>query len=139
LGAGIFVTTVLDVIRRDVPIAILDASAATHMPDVIEGPYLPPVLGAIALEPARADDLPPNTFRLAGNSCLAGDVIGDYVFDQPLEPGSRVVFLDQAHYTMVKTNTFNGINLPAIALRRQDGKVEILREFGYEDFKSRLS
>ncbi|HUT56209.1 MAG TPA: carboxynorspermidine decarboxylase [bacterium] len=137
LYAGALVATVLDVVRRDVPIAILDASAAAHMPDVLEGPYLPPVLGALPAPPGCPP--PPHTFRLSGNTCLAGDVIGDYVFERPLEPGSRVVFLDQAHYTMVKNNTFNGVNLPAIILLKSSGAVETVKEFGFEEFRGRLS
>jgi carboxynorspermidine decarboxylase len=137
LYAGVVVATVLDVVERDVPIAILDASSSAHMPDVLEGPYTPPVRGAV---PAPAGCTPAaNTFRLSGNTCLAGDVIADYVFERPLVPGSRVVFLDQAHYTMVKNNTFNGVNLPAILVLRSDGRIETIKEFWYADFMMRLS
>ena len=114
-------------------IAILDTSAACHMPDVLEMPYRPPVSGS------RAAGEGPYTYRLAGPTCLAGDVIGDYSFDTPLTEGSHVVFEDMALYTMVKTNTFNGMALPDIVYRRSDGELERVRRFGYEDFKGRLS
>ncbi|NLE66614.1 MAG: carboxynorspermidine decarboxylase [Lentisphaerae bacterium] len=134
LNAGVLVARVLDVVRNGVDIAILDTSAAAHMPDVLEMPYRPNILGAG--EPgARA-----HTFRLAGLTCLAGDVIGDYSFDRPLEAGDTLVFLDMAHYTMVKNNTFNGLNLPAIALcDTRTGGIRVLRSFGYEDYRNRLS
>ena len=133
LNAGFLVSTVLEVVRNGMEIAILDTSAACHMPDVLEMPYWPPV---------RDSGKPGEkayTYRLAGPTCLAGDVIGDYSFDQPLTEGSQIVLEDMALYTMVKTNTFNGMNLPTIALRREDGEVEVIRSFGYEDFKTRLS
>lgn len=133
LNAGVLVTTVLDVINNEMDIAILDVSAVCHMPDVLEMPYRPNIIGA---------DLPgkkKHTFRLAGLSCLAGDIIGDYSFDKTLKPGDKLVFLDMAHYSMVKTTTFNGIKLPSIALIRKNKKFEVIREFGYNDFKSRLS
>ncbi len=133
LNTGFLVSTVLEVVRNGMEIAILDASAACHMPDVLEMPYRPPV---------RDSGKPGEkayTYRLAGPTCLAGDVIGDYSFDQPLTEGSQIVLEDMALYTMVKTNTFNGMNLPTIALRREDGEVEVIRSFGYEDFKTRLS
>jgi carboxynorspermidine decarboxylase len=113
-------------------IAILDASAACHMPDVLEMPYRPELTGA------GAPGDKPHTYRLTGNTCLAGDVIGDYSFAAPLRPGDRIVFEDMAIYTTVKNNTFNGVNLPSITLLRPDGSVSALREFGYEDFKGRL-
>ena len=133
LNTGFLVSSVLDTVENGITVAILDASAACHMPDVIEMPYRPPVLDAD--EPGGKA----HTYRLAGPTCLAGDVIGDYSFDAPLREGSRVVFGDMALYTMVKTNTFNGVNLPAIAIRRLDGTDELVRSFGYEDFKTRLS
>lgn len=133
LNAGYLISTVLDVVRNGMDIAILDASAACHMPDVLEMPYRPPVIGA---GEAREK---PYSFRLAGPTCLAGDVIGDYSFDAPLRAGGRVIFGDMAIYTMVKNNTFNGIRLPDIYLRRKDGTFELVRRFGYEDFKGRLS
>ncbi|MPN36958.1 Carboxynorspermidine/carboxyspermidine decarboxylase [bioreactor metagenome] len=133
LNAGSLFATVLDVVENDMQIAILDASAACHMPDVIEMPYRPPLAGAG--QPGEK----PYTYRLAGGTCLAGDVIGDYSFDAPLAVGTRLQFDDMAIYTMVKNNTFNGMPLPAIAVRRPGGKVELVRSFGYEDFKQRLS
>ncbi len=134
LNAGYLVSTVLDIVRNEMDIAILDTSAAAHMPDVLEMPYRPEVMGAG--KPGRLR----YTYRLAGLSCLAGDVIGDYSFDAPLEPGAKIVFLDMAHYTMVKTNTFNGIGLPSIAVcRPSQDNIKIVRQFQYEDFKNRLS
>lgn len=134
LNAGILVATVLDVVCNMLPIAILDASAATHMPDVLEMPYRPKVLGGG--EPGEK----PHTFRLAGPSCLAGDVIGDYSFNAPLAVGSKLVFLDMAHYTMVKTNMFNGINLPAIVrFNAAADTCDVVRRFTYEDYIGRLS
>lgn len=134
LNTGFLVATVLDVIGSDMDIAILDASAAAHMPDVLEMPYRPEIVGA-----GRPGEKT-HAYRLAGHSCLAGDVIGEYAFDRPLTPGSRVVFTDMAHYSMVKTNTFNGLQLPAIAKVTADTrKIEVVRRFGYGDFKNRLS
>ena len=131
LDAGILVGEVLDVIDNGMPVAILDISATCHMPDVIEAPYRPALLG----EPAEGV-----TVRLGGPSCLAGDVIGDYRFARPPEPGDRLAFLDQAHYSMVKTTTFNGVPLPSIALwDRSDDSLGVVREFGYQDFEGRLS
>ncbi|MBE6822230.1 MAG: carboxynorspermidine decarboxylase [Ruminococcaceae bacterium] len=133
LNTGYLVATVLDTLENGMPIAILDASAACHMPDVLEMPYRPNILGAG--EPGEF----PYTFRLGGPTCLAGDVIGDYSFPAPLQPGDRLVFTDMAHYTMVKNNTFNGIGLPAIALYNDTEGLRVLHRFGYEDFKNRLS
>lgn len=134
LNTGVLVASVLDIVRNDLNTAILDTSAAAHMPDVLEMPYRPRVLGAGA--PGEREF----TFRLAGLTCLAGDVIGDYSFDRPLAVGDRLVFLDMAHYTMVKNNTFNGVNLPAIALcDTRTGGLRVVRSFGYEDFRNRLS
>ena len=134
LNTGYLVSTVLDIVHNDLDIAILDTSAEAHMPDVLEMPYRPNIIGA---GEAGEKAFP---YRLAGHSCLAGDVIGDYSFDQPLKPGSKLVFLDMAHYSMVKTNTFNGLRLPSIAVMDSDnGEFRILRKFTYEDFKSRLS
>jgi carboxynorspermidine decarboxylase len=132
LNAGVLVARVLDVVRNEMDIAILDLSCTCHMPDVLEMPYRPAVAGG-ALPGEKA-----HTYRLAGVSCLAGDVIGDYSFDRPLVPGDCLVFEDMAHYTMVKTSFFNGIQHPSIAIQRGDG-VEIVREFGYQDYKGRLS
>ena len=130
---GTLSTTVLDIVHNGMDIAILDSSAEAHMPDTIIMPYRADVRDAgTAGEKAH-------TYRLAGNTCLAGDIMGDYSFDTPLAIGERVVFEDQMHYTMVKATTFNGVKLPSIAIQRLDGTVEIVREFGYEDFKNRLS
>ena len=132
LDAGVLVGEVLDLAHNQMPIAITDISAVCHMPDVIEAPYRPAMLG----EPDNA----PHVYRLGGPSCLAGDVIGDYGFGAPPKIGQRFAFLDQAHYTMVKTNSFNGVPLPAIALwNSESDTLRIVREFGYDDFKTRLS
>ena len=131
LDAGYLVATVLDV-QEENGIAILDTSAACHMPDVIEMPYRPPVVGGG--EPGEKA----YTYTLAAPTCLAGDTIGTYSFDAPLAIGSRVVFADMAIYTMVKNNTFNGMPLPAILTADEDGTTKTVRTFGYEDFKSRL-
>ena len=133
LQAGTLRTSVLEVTENGVQTAILDASAACHMPDVLEMPYRPPLSGA-GLPGER-----PFTYRLAGPTCLAGDVIGDYSFDRPLETGDVLEFQDMAIYSMVKNNTFNGMALPDIVLEREDGNRELVRRFGYEDFKGRLS
>lgn len=133
LNAGFLVSSVLGTVENGITTAILDASAACHMPDVLEMPYRPQVEGAGKPGEKRCD------YRLAGNTCLAGDVIGDYSFDEPLTPGKRLVFCDMALYSMVKNNTFNGMPLPAIAIRRKDGTCEVVKRFGYEDFKNRLS
>ena len=132
LDAGILVGTILDTGVNEVPFAITDVSATCHMPDVIEAPYRPAMLGE-----AAGDDTPT---RLGGPSCLAGDVIGDYRVPGGAEAGRRFAFLDQAHYSMVKTNTFNGVPLPSIWLWDSETDVlEQVSEFGYEDFRSRLS
>lgn len=133
LNAGFLVTEVLETIKNGIEVAILDTSAACHMPDVLEMPYRPPVRDSG--QPGEKK----YTYRLAGPTCLAGDVIGDYSFDTPLESGSRIVFEDMALYTMVKTNTFNGMNLPSIVYQKKDGSMELVRSFSYEDFKGRLS
>ena len=133
LQAGTLRTSVLEITENGVQTAILDASAACHMPDVLEMPYRPPLSGA-GLPGEKAF-----TYRLAGPTCLAGDVIGDYSFDRPLETGDVLEFQDMAIYSMVKNNTFNGMALPDIVLEREDGSRELVRRFGYEDFKGRLS
>lgn len=131
LDAGILVGEVLDTPENGMPLAITDISATCHMPDVIEAPYRPALL-----DEAEAG----HTYRLGGPSCLAGDVIGDYTWQRPLEIGQRFAFLDQAHYSMVKTNTFNGVPLPSIALwNSETDDLRLLRQFGYDDFKERLS
>ena len=133
LDAGYLLTRVVDIVNNGMQIAILDTSAACHMPDVIEMPYRPP------LQNAGQPNEKPYTYRLAGPTCLAGDVIGDYSFDQPLQAGDMLLFEDMAIYTMVKNNTFNGMPLPAIALQKLSGGIEIVRSFDYSDFKERLS
>lgn len=133
LNSGVLVASVLDVLHNEMDIAILDTSAAAHMPDVLEMPYRPAIVGAG--QPGEG----PYTYRLGGLTCLAGDVIGDYSFTKPLRVGSKLVFLDMAHYTMVKNNTFNGVRLPSIALRKLNQEIEIVRQFGYEDYRNRLS
>lgn len=133
LNTGFLVSKVLDIVDNDMKIAILDASAACHMPDVLEMPYRPNIIDA-----GKPGDNP-YTYRLGSHTCLAGDVIGDYSFKHPLKPGDRLVFCDMAHYTMVKNNTFNGINLPSIVLNSETEGIKIIKKFGYEDFKSRLS
>ncbi len=133
LNTGFLVAGVLDIVDNGMKIAILDTSAACHMPDVLEMPYKPNIIGA-----GKPDELD-YTYRLGGNTCLAGDIIGDYSFKQPLKPGDRVVFTDMAHYTMVKNNTFNGVNLPSIVLYNEEEGIKVIRRFGYEDFKTRLS
>lgn len=133
LQAGFLVSEVLEVVHNGMDIAILDTSAACHMPDVLEMPYRPPVKDS-GLPGEKAC-----TVRLAGPTCLAGDVIGDYSFDTPLKPGDQVVLEDMALYTMVKTNTFNGMSLPDIVWEGIDGKRKLVKRFGYEDFKNRLS
>ena len=133
LNAGYLVTEVLDTVKNGIDIAILDASAACHMPDVIEMPYRPPLYNS------GKDSEKKYTYRLAGATCLAGDVIGDYSFDNPLNVGDKLIFEDMAIYSMVKNNTFNGMPLPSIAVLRKDGTIETVKSFGYEDFKYRLS
>jgi len=131
LDAGILVGEILDVIDNGMPVAITDISATCHMPDVIEAPYRPAMLG-------ERPDAP--VTRLGGPSCLAGDIIGDYALPAEAAPGARIAFLDQAHYSMVKTNTFNGVPLPAIWLwNSETGALREIRSFSYQDFKSRLS
>ena len=134
LNTGFLVSTVLDIIDNNKNIAILDTSAAAHMPDIIEMPYRPFIIGSD--EP----NILPYTYRLGGLSCLAGDIIGEYSFDKPLNIGDRLVFTDMAHYTMVKTNTFNGIKLPNIYYINSESNTILHRKsFSYTDFKERLS
>ena len=132
LNAGWLVTEVLDLTENDMPIAILDTSAACHMPDVLEMPYRPPLVGSGESGEKKY------SYRLGSQTCLAGDVIGEYSFDEPLKIGDRLVFGDMAIYSMVKNNTFNGMPLPHILLLKKDGSFGTLRSFGYEDFKERL-
>ena len=133
LNAGYLVTEVLDIVHNGLDILILDASAACHMPDVLEMPYRPPLRGGFEA------DAKPYKYRLSSMTCLAGDVIGDYSFDKEIKVGDKLIFEDMAIYSMVKNNTFNGIPLPDIVLLHKDGSTELVRRFGYEDFKGRLS
>ena len=133
LNAGYLVTEVMDVVENGIKTLILDASAACHMPDVLEMPYRPPL---------RDSGLPGEktfTYRLTSCTCLAGDVIGDYSFDREIKPGDKLYFMDMAIYSMVKNNTFNGMPLPSIAVMDKAGDCRVMKEFGYEDFKNRLS
>lgn len=132
LNAGVLIASVLDIVHNEMEIAILDASAAAHMPDVLEMPYRPEIMAA------GDPGLHEHTYRLAGPTCLAGDIIGDYSFPTPLRVGSKVILLDMAHYTMVKNNSFNGVRLPSLALRDSSGEIRVLRRFEYEDYRKRL-
>ena len=132
LNAGFLVTEVLDTLKNGMNLAIVDTSAACHMPDVLEMPYRPNIIGAGMPNEKKY------TYRLGGPTCLAGDIIGDYSFDEPLKIGDRLVFCDMAIYSMVKNNTFNGMPLPAIVWCGEDGMCRTVKSFGYEDFKCRL-
>lgn len=133
LNTGYLVAKVLDFNENGMPCAILNTSAACHMPDVLEMPYRPEIIGAGKPNEKKY------TYRLGGPTCLAGDVIGDYSFDEPLKKDDLLVFCDMAHYSMVKNNTFNGINLPSIAVYTKEEELKVIKTFGYEDFKMRLS
>ena len=132
LNAGVLLTKVEEIVENSIQIAILDTSAACHMPDVLEMPYRPTLQDGYEAEEKEY------TYRLAGPTCLAGDVIGDYSFEEPLKRGDTLTFEDMAIYTMVKNNTFNGMRLPAIVLEDKDGECRVVRQFEYEDFKMRL-
>ena len=130
---GVLVSTVLDIVDNGMEIAILDTSAEAHMPDTLAMPYRAEVRGTSkAKEKAY-------TYKLAGNTCLAGDIMGDYSFDKRLEVGDKIIFEDQIHYTFVKNTTFNGIKLPSLALLSKEGDLTLIKEFGFEDYKMRLS
>ncbi len=133
LNTGFLVTEVLDTIYNEMDILLVDTSAACHMPDVIEMPYRPFIINS-GMPNEKA-----YTYKLGGPTCLAGDVIGDYSFDNPINIGDKLIFTDMAHYSMVKNNTFNGINLPAIAVYTEKDGVKVIRSFKYEDFRNRLS
>ena len=134
LNTGYLVTSILDIVdNRGTKTIVFDASFTCHMPDVLEAPYRPDILGA-----GKPGEYA-YTYRLGGLTCLAGDVIGDYSFPKALEKGSKLVFLDMAHYTMVKNNTFNGVRLPSIAIRDRAGSIRMVRTFHYEDYRNRLS
>lgn len=130
---GVLVAQVLDVIHNDIDIALLDISVSAHMPDCLEMPYRPQI------REAELPDVKPYTYRLGGTTCLAGDVVGDYSFDRPLQLGDKLIFEDMIHYTMVKTTMFNGVKHPSIGLWTEDDRFQLVRTFRYEDFKSRLS
>jgi carboxynorspermidine decarboxylase len=132
VDAGWLVATVLDLHWNERPIAILDTSASTHMPDVLEVPYAPAIIGA---GPAGAKA---HTYSLGGKTCMTGDVIGEYSFDRPLKPGDRLIFTDMMQYSFVKNTTFNGTPLPDLAILHADGRYEIVRSFGYDEFRRRL-
>lgn len=134
INTGVLVSEILDIIPGELETAVLDVSATCHMPDILEMPYRPEIAGGF--EPG----VKPYTYRLGGPSCLAGDIVGDWSFEKPLSPGDRLVFLDMAHYTMVKTTTFNGIQHPHLCLYDPEvSALRVVRSFTYEDFKSRLS
>jgi carboxynorspermidine decarboxylase len=131
---GELVTTVEDIIaNQGISTAILDVSFTAHMPDCLEMPYKPKILNATDPVPGKP------TYRMGGNSCLSGDYMGDWSFNEKLKPGDRIVFLDMIHYTMVKTTTFNGVQHPSIGIWTRDGRFRLIREFGYDDYKNRLS
>lgn len=132
VNTGELVTTVVDLHFNDRPLAIIDASASTHMPDVLEVPYRPDIVGSAAA------GVLPHTYTLGGKTCMTGDVIGAYSFAAPLRPGDRLAFTDQMHYSFVKTNTFNGSPLAGLAMRHPDGRIEPVAQFGYEEFRRRL-
>lgn len=130
---GPLVASVLDIVHNGMDIAILDTSAEAHMPDTLAMPYRAEVRGS-----AQAGEKP-YTYRFGGNTCLAGDIMGDYSFDEPLKIGDKVIFEDQIHYTFVKNTTFNGIKLPSLAIWTKEGTLNIVHELGYEEYKNRLS
>ncbi|UCM99304.1 carboxynorspermidine decarboxylase [Sulfurimonas sp. SWIR-19] len=130
---GYLQSTVLDVFQNGMNIAILDTSAEAHMPDTLAMPYRAEVRGAGLADEKKY------TYRLGGNTCLAGDIMGDYSFDSPLHVGDTVIFEDQIHYTFVKNTTFNGVKLPSLVIKRKNGMMDFIKEFGYEDYKRRLS
>jgi carboxynorspermidine decarboxylase len=132
VDAGYLVASVLDLHHNEKDIAILDASASTHMPDVLEVPYTPAIVGA------GAPGEKPHTYILGGKTCMTGDIIGEYSFDQPLKAGDRVIFTDMMQYSFVKNNTFNGVPLPDLAVLNEDHTYDVLRSFGYHEFRHRL-
>lgn len=133
LNSGVLISSVLDIVTNGMEIAILDASAETHMPDVLLMPYRPHIMKSAQIDKKK------HTYRIAGPSCLAGDIMGDYSFDRPLNRGDKLVFADMALYSIVKSTTFNGINLPDIAVIRDGGQIDIVNRFGYKDYKDRQS
>jgi len=129
--SGVLVSTVLDIVENGMKIAILDTSAEAHMPDTIIMPYRAEVRGA------KEAGVLAHTYRLAGNTCLAGDIMGDYSFKEPLKVGDKIIFEDQIHYTIVKNTTFNGIKLPNLVYKTKEGEYKIIKEFGYDEYKRR--
>ncbi len=132
VDTGYLVASVLDIHKNEKNIAILDASASTHMPDVLEVPYTPTVIGANAPGTQAYD------YILGGKTCMTGDIIGEYSFKKPLRPGDHVIFTDMMQYSFVKNNTFNGVPLPDLTVLREDGRLDVVRTFGYKDFRYRL-
>jgi carboxynorspermidine decarboxylase len=132
VNTGWLVATVLDLHRNGKDIAILDTSASTHMPDVLEVPYTPIIIGA------KKAGVLAHTYILGGKTCMTGDVIGEYAFDRPLAIGDRIVFADMMQYSFVKNTTFNGTPLPDLAMLEEDGTYRVIRSFGYEEFRRRL-
>lgn len=130
---GFLISTVLDTFTNGMNVAILDTSAEAHMPDTLSMPY------RAAVRDAGEPNEKKYTYRLGGNTCLAGDIMGDYSFDRPLKVGDKIIFEDQIHYTFVKNTTFNGIKLPSLMIKRRSGEIELIKEFGYEEYKDRLS
>jgi len=130
---GYLEASVLDIVDNGMKLAILDTSAECHMPDTLAMPY------RAEIRDADLPNIKQHTYRLGGNTCLAGDIIGDYSFDKELEVGDKIILEDMIHYTMVKTTTFNGINLPSIAIKRKDGSFDLIRDYGYESYRDRLS
>lgn len=133
LNCGTLLTTVLDIVHNKMDIAIVDSSATAHMPDVLEMPYTPDCENAFKANESN------HTYRIGGNTCLSGDIIGEYSFEKKLKIGDTLLFKDMAQYTMVKNTTFNGIPLPAIVIKRKSGIFDVIKEFNYDDFKKRLS
>ena len=131
-AGAVLIGSVIDIVENGMQVAVLDVSATAHMPDVLEMPYRPRIEGGA--DPGKKA----HTYRLGGPTCLSGDVIGDYSFDEPLKIGDQLVFRDMAHYTVVKNTMFNGIPLPSLSIFQDDGEVELIREFGYQDYKTRL-
>lgn len=133
LNAGYLATEVLDIVENGIEILVLDASASCHMPDVLEMPYRPPLRDGFEAQEKTY------TYRLSSNTCLTGDIIGDYSFEKPIEIGDRLYFEDMAIYSFVKNNTFNGIGLPSLYIMDKEGECSLIKAFGYQDFKERLS
>ncbi len=136
---GVLVATVVDIIHNNIDIALLDTSTECHMPDTLAMPYTPQIRGAKSIQNQDLQTFGTGdyVYRIGGNTCLSGDIMGDYSFDKPLEIGDKVIFEDQMHYTTVKNTTFNGIKLPDLAVLKKDGTFEVMKKFGYEDYKSR--